>query len=181
MLALDAESDEACTAVARLALATGDTEEALVALRSMRDRAESQARVAIADRPGAPHEDDTVAGRADGAPRGAGGRPERPDRARAGRAAPRPQGDPRRRHQDARAGLRRERRRGGESAILTRLLDAPADADDAAARRGWFERLCESARDRKDVEGALATAVRAAREMPDVAPLWDRAEELAGA
>jgi tetratricopeptide (TPR) repeat protein len=65
--------------------------------------------------------------------------------------------------------------------ILTRLLDAPADADDASARRGWFERLSELERDRGNLEAALATAVRAAREMPDVAPLWDRAEELARA
>ena len=60
--------------------------------------------------------------------------------------------------------------------ILTRLLDAPADADDAAARRGWFERLSELQRDQGSLEAALSTAVRAAREMPEVPPLWDRVE-----
>ncbi|HEX3344295.1 MAG TPA: hypothetical protein VHS09_06965, partial [Polyangiaceae bacterium] len=65
--------------------------------------------------------------------------------------------------------------------ILARLLEAPADADDAAARRGWFERLSDLQRDQGSVEAALSTAARAAREMPEVPPLWDRLEALARA
>ena len=181
VLALDAESDEARTAVARLALATGDTEEALSALRSMRDRAEGQARVAIeleiaqvlltrttrwqdaltalravlADAPSDPTAR-TLAAQL------LAHRATRADAIKMLEQACDASDDVEARAQ-----------------ILTRLLDAPADADDAAARRGWFERLCDLQRDQGDVEGALATAVRAAREMPDVAPLWDRAEELA--
>jgi len=63
--------------------------------------------------------------------------------------------------------------------ILTRLLEAPANADDSDARRGWFEKLCDLQRDQERMEAAMATAARAAREMPQVAAFWDRAETLA--
>src|SRR5262249_47608869 len=47
VLSLDPECDEALSAVARLALETGDTEQALAALRGRRDRAEGPTRIAI--------------------------------------------------------------------------------------------------------------------------------------
>ncbi|HEY8040437.1 MAG TPA: tetratricopeptide repeat protein, partial [Polyangiaceae bacterium] len=179
-LAIDAESDEALAAVARLALATGDTEEALAALRSRRDRAEGPARMAIeleiaqvllsrttrwqealaalravlADAPS----DATARALA--------------SQLLAHRAT---RGDAIAMLEHACDATDDVEVRGQ---ILTRLLDAPADADDAAARRGWFERLCDLQRDQGNSETALATAVRAAREMPEVQALWDRAEEL---
>jgi tetratricopeptide (TPR) repeat protein len=180
VLALDAESDEARAAVARLALATGDAEEAIEALRARRDRAEGPARNAIeleiahvllerttrwtealeslravlAESP------------SDATARGLAAQLLAHRATRAGAVAMLEQACDASEDPDARA------------QILVRLLDAPADADDAAARQGWFERLCDLQRERGDVEGALATAVRAAREMPHVPPLWDRAEEL---
>ena len=63
--------------------------------------------------------------------------------------------------------------------ILARLLDAPSDDDDAGARHGWYERLSDLQRDSGDVEGALATSIRAARETPQIAALWERAEAMA--
>jgi len=63
--------------------------------------------------------------------------------------------------------------------ILARLIDATNEGGDAAARRGWFERLCDLQRGGGNFEAALGTAVRAAREMTHVPELWDRAEELA--
>ena len=181
VLAVDPENDEASAAVARLALATGDTEEALAALGSRRDRAEGPARIAIeleiaqvllsrttrwrdalaalravlADAPS-----DATA-RALAAQLLAH-RATRTDAIAMLEQACEASDDPEARAQ-----------------ILTRLLDAPADADDAQVRRGWFERLCHLQKEQGSLEAAIATAVRAAREMPDVAPLWDRAEELA--
>jgi tetratricopeptide (TPR) repeat protein len=70
---------------------------------------------------------------------------------------------------------------GARAQILTRLLETPAEADDAPGRRGWFERLSDLERERGDLPAAMATALRAAGEMPDVAALWDRAEGLARA
>ncbi len=47
VLAIDPDRDESLTAVARLALGTGETEEAIAALRSRRDRAQGPARIGI--------------------------------------------------------------------------------------------------------------------------------------
>jgi tetratricopeptide (TPR) repeat protein len=183
VLALDAESDEACDAVARLALATGDTEEALAALRSRRDRAEGPARMAIELEIAQVLLSRTTRWR-DALASLRAVLAEAPSDARARALAPQLLA-----HRATRADAVVMLEQACDASddvdareqILTRLLDAPADADDASARRGWFERLSELERDRGNLEAALATAVRAAREMPDVAPLWDRAEELARA
>jgi tetratricopeptide (TPR) repeat protein len=181
VLALDPESDEACVAVARLALATGDTEEALGALAARRDRAEGPARIAVELEIAQVLLSRTTRWR---------------DALGALRAvlaeAP---GDPTARALAAQLLAHRNTRADAivmlegacdlsddldvRAQILTRLLDAPADADDATARRVWFERLCDLQRDQGSVEAALSTAARAAREMPDVPPLWDRIEQLA--
>jgi tetratricopeptide (TPR) repeat protein len=183
VLALDPESDEACAAVARLALTTGDTDEALAALGWLRDRAEGPARLAIeleiaqvllarttrwrdalaalrAVLTEAPSEPTARALAAQLLAH----RATRSDAIAMLEQACDASDDPEARTQ-----------------ILARLLDAPADADDAQARRGWFERLCDLQRDQQDLGAAIATAARAAREMPETRPLWDRAEELARA
>jgi tetratricopeptide (TPR) repeat protein len=181
VLALDAEHDESLSAVARLALATGDTEAALTALAARRDRAEGPAKIAVemeiaqvllsrttrwadamaslrnvlAESPGDPTAralaTQLLAHRA-----------TRADTITMLEQACDATEDP-----EARAQM------------LGRLLDAPADADDASARQRWFERLADLQREQSGPEKALATVVRAARELPDVPALWDRAEELA--
>jgi tetratricopeptide (TPR) repeat protein len=183
VLALDADSDAALTSVARLALATGDTDEALEALRGRRDRAEGPSRVAIE------LEIAQVL-------------LSRTTRWQDALDALKPvlhesPGDPAARalashllaHRATRAGAiaMLEEAEGAsddpavKEQILTRLLDAPADADESGARRGWFERLCDQLRGRQDDEAALSVALRATRELPEVPALWDRAEELARA
>ncbi len=146
VLVIDPDADESLTAVARLALGTGEIEEAIAALRSRRDRAAGSARIAIelqiarllfARTPGS---------------------------------------------QEAIAILERACEETADveerATILKRLVDATTAGDNGAARRGWFERLSDLERDRGNLDAALAIAVRAAREMPDVPELWDRAEEL---
>jgi tetratricopeptide (TPR) repeat protein len=181
VLAIDPDSEVALASVARLALATGDTEEALVALRSRRDRAEGPARAGIE------LEIAQVL-------------LSRTTRWQDALEALRPvlletPSDPTARalasqllaHRATRAGaiVMLEQAEAAsddpdvKEQILTRLLDAPADTDDGSARRGWFERLCDQLRGRGDNEGALSAAVRATREMSEVPALWDRAEELA--
>lgn len=181
VIELDGDSTEALSAVTRLALATGDTDDALQALAARRDRAEGAARVAIE------LEIAQVL-------------LARTTRWKDALEALRPvlqesPGDPLARGLAAQLLAHRATRSGAlailEQAcdasddsevkvqILSRLVDAPADADDDAARRGWFERLTDQLRARGDVEGALTTTVRATREMPRVTALWDRAEEIA--
>ena len=181
VLTLDADSDTALTSVARLALATGDTDQALEALRARRDRAEGPSRVAIE------LEIAQVL-------------LSRTTRWQDALEALRPvlqetPSDPSARALASQLLAHRATRSGAiamleqacdasedadvKEQILTRLLDAPNDADDSSARRGWFERLCDQLRGRGDDEAALAIALRATREMPEVPPLWDRAEELA--
>ena len=63
--------------------------------------------------------------------------------------------------------------------ILTRLLDAPADADDAAARRGWFERLCDLQRERATSRRRWRRPCGRPARCRTSPRLWDRAEELA--
>jgi len=144
VLGIDPDRDESLSAIARLALGTGETEEAIAALRTRRDRAEGAARTAIelqiarlllARTPGSSEAIEILERACEEA------------------------GDP-----------------DEKARILGRLLDAPAG--DAAARRGWFERLAALERDRGNLDAALAIAIRAAREMPGVPELWDRAEEL---
>ena len=183
VLAADADSDEALTSVARLALTTGDTDEALAALRARRDRAEGTARSAI--------ELETAQvllarttrwSDALGSLRAV--LAETPNDPAARALASQLLA-----HRATRADAIRMLEQACDASedaeakaqILVRLLDAPADADDATARRGWFERLCDLQRSGGDMAAALATAVRAAREMPEVPALWDRVEELARA
>ncbi len=183
IVGLDAECDEALSAVGRLALTTGDTEDALAALRARRERASGQARVAIdletahvlLTRTTRPEEAlatlRAVLADAPGEPAALSlavqllsHRPTRAETIALFEHALESADDP-----EARVD------------ILTRLIDAPAAVEDAAARRGWFERLCDLYRERGATDAALAIAVRAARELPDVGALWDRAEELARA
>ncbi len=181
VLALDADCDEALAAVARLALATGEVDEGLDALRAHRDRAEAAARAGIdleiarallarttrwqealvalqavlADTP------------ADAEARALAAQLLAQKATRAGAIAMLEQACEATDDAEARA------------QILQRLIDAPADAEDAHARREWFGRLCDLERGEGNTEKALATAMRAARELPDVSALWDRAEALA--
>ena len=183
ILALDDDSDEACAAVARLALATGDTDEALVALGARRDRAEGPARIAIELEIAQVLLARTTRWR-DALASLRAVLAESPSDATA-RALAAQLLAHRNTRADAIAMLEQacDASDDGEARgqILTRLLDAPADADDAAARRGWFERLSDLQRDQGHVEAALSTAARSAREMPEVPALWDRIEELARA
>ncbi len=181
VLGIDAECDDALSSVARLALATGDTEDALSALRTRRDRAEGPTRIAIdleiaqvllarttrwSEALAALR---SVLGEAPNEP-GARALATQLLAHRATRAetivvleqACEAADDP-----DARA------------EILTRLLDAPTDTEEADGRRGWFERLSDLRRESGQMEEALATAMRAARELPHVDALWERAEGLA--
>jgi tetratricopeptide (TPR) repeat protein len=181
VLGVDAENDEASAAVARLALATGDTEEALAALRSRRDRAEGPARIAIELEIAQVLLSRTTRWR-DALTALRAVLAEAPSDSTARTLAAQLLAH-RATRTDAIAMLEQACDASDDTdaraQILTRLLDAPADADDAHVRRGWFERLCDLQREQGNIEAAIATAVRAAREMPDVAPLWDRAEELA--
>jgi predicted Zn-dependent protease len=183
VLERDADSDEALSAVARLALATGDTDEALGALGARRDRAEGPDRAAI---------DLEIAqvllSRTTHWPEALASlravltyAPNDPTaRSLAGQLLA---------HRATRADAVRMLEQACDAAddpaaraeIFTRLLDGPADAEDTEARRGWFERLCDLQREQGSPDTAMATAARAAREMPDVAALWDRAEALARA
>jgi tetratricopeptide (TPR) repeat protein len=183
IVGIDAECDEALSAVGRLALTTGETEDALAALRARRERASGQARVAIdletahvlLTRTARPEEAlatlRAVLVDAPGEPAALSlavqllsHRPTRAETIALFEHALESADDP-----EARVD------------ILTRLIDAPAAVEDAEARRGWFERLCDLYRERGAEDAALAIAVRAARELPDVGALWDRAEELARA
>ncbi|HTB74892.1 MAG TPA: tetratricopeptide repeat protein [Polyangiaceae bacterium] len=222
-LALDGEhdrSDEALAAIARLALATGETEDALTALRTRRDRAEGPARVAIelemahvllarttrwgealsalravlAEAPGEPaarglamqllaHRGtraETIA-MLEQACEATDDAPAREEILRHLIEAPTPAGNESlaRLPAESEARLREEdaeprSRPGVDGEARGRL-----DPEEAQSRQKWFERLSDLQRERGSVEEALATAARAARELPQVDALWDRAEELA--
>ncbi|MCL2447549.1 MAG: tetratricopeptide repeat protein, partial [Polyangiaceae bacterium] len=183
ILELDAECDEAWAAVARLALAAGDTAQALWALRSRRERAEGAARVAtelaIAE---------TLVSRTDDWQEALqclrGVLAESPvdplARALVTRLLQRPESRP-----EAAALLESVYEAIGDSEarehISASLLEAPLGDGDRGARTRWFERLCDLQRDGGRLEAALATAVRGAGEMPEVESLWARAEDLARA
>jgi tetratricopeptide (TPR) repeat protein len=181
VLGIDSECDESLSAVARLALALGDADEALVALRARRERAAGPARVGIdleiaqvlLSRPGGAKE--SIASlRAVLA--------EAPGDATALALAAQLLMNRATRSEAVtilEAACEATEDFGARAQILARLLDAPSDDDDANARHRWYERLCDLQRDSGDVEGALATSIRATRETPQVAALWERAEALA--
>jgi tetratricopeptide (TPR) repeat protein len=182
-LSMDPESNDALVAIARLALETGDTEGALAALRSRRDRADGAGRVGVELEMARVLLARTTRW-ADALASLRAVLSETPNDAEARSLA---------------AQLLAHRATRGEAIamleqacdasddpeartqILLRLLEAPADADETTARQRWFERLCDLQREQGQSEEALATAARAARELPDVPELWDRAEELARA
>jgi len=180
-LATDAQCDEALTAAGRLALTTGDIDEAIASLRARRERADGPGRVAIdleiarvllARTTRWEDALATLRGVLDDAPA---------DPAALGLAV---QLLSQRATRAETVTLFEHAYEAAEDAdarveILTRLVDAPADAEDVDARRVWFERLCDLYRDRGQTGAALAIAVRAARALPGVPALWDRAEELA--
>ncbi|HEX8796217.1 MAG TPA: tetratricopeptide repeat protein [Polyangiaceae bacterium] len=183
VLDVDPDADESLSAIARLALSTGDTEEALGALRSRRDRAEGAGRVATELEIAQVLLSRTTRWR-DALAALRAVLTESPGDATARGLAAQLLA-----HRSTRADTIAMLEKACDATedvavrtqILTRLLEAPADADDSTVRRGWFERLTDLQRDQGDLEAALATSVRAAREMPEVAALWDRAEELSRA
>lgn len=183
VLTLDGDSDVALTSVARLALATGDTDQALDALRARRDHAEGPSRVAIELEMAQVLLSRTTRWQ------------DALDALRPvlhetpGDASARALASQLLAHRATRSGAIEMLEQACDASddpavkeqILIRLLDAPADADESTARRGWFERLADQLRARGDDEAALTVVLRAARELPEVPALWDRAEELARA
>jgi tetratricopeptide (TPR) repeat protein len=180
VLGLDPDSDEALAAMTRLALATGDTDAALTALAARRDRADGAARTGIEleiaqvllGRTTRWHEA-LAALRAVLADS-----PNDPTaRTLAGRLLEQEstRGDAIRMLEQA---CEATEDVAARAEILTRLLDAPIEGI-SDARRRWFERLSDLQREQDGPETAMATAVRAAREMLSVPALWDRAEALA--
>jgi golgin subfamily B member 1 len=183
VLEADPDCDEALSAVTRLALATGDIEQALSALGARREQADGPSRVAIelqiaevllshTNR----SQEALASLRAvlsevpnDPVARSLSGRllTDRATRA------------------DAIRMLEQACDATDDSAarteILGGLLDTPTDGEDTQARRTWFERLCDLEREEGNLQAAMRTAVRAAREIPDVPELWDRAESVARA
>jgi len=171
---------EDLAATARLALASGDPEQALSALRLQRARTGGRApaidleiaRVLLA-RTNRPSEALAVLGSVLG---------EVPNDPTARALAARLLG-----HEETRSEATRVLDRACDEAddgsararILECLLDAPAGPADANARAGWFARLIDVRLEGADPQGALATTIRAVRELPEVVTLWDRAEELA--
>ncbi len=182
VLGLDPDSDEALSAMTRLALATGDTDAALTALGARRDRADGPARAAVELEIA-----QVLLARTTRWPEALGSlravladAPNDPTaRALAGQLLD---------HASTRADAIRMLEQACDATedavaraeILTRLLDAPVEPD-SEARRGWFARLCDLQREQVGPETAMATAVRAAREMPEVPAPWDRAEAMARA
>ncbi len=182
-LALDPDSGEALDAVSRLTLATGDTDAALSALRARRDRAAGTGRVALELEIAQVLLSRTTRWQ------------EALDALRA--VLTESPGDPTARtlasqllaHRATRADAIRMLEQacdavddeGVREQILGRLLDAPAEADEGDVRRTWFERLGELQRSRGDLESALGTSLRAARETPEALVVWDRVEELSRA
>jgi tetratricopeptide (TPR) repeat protein len=181
VLAEDPYCDDALAGVARLALASGDVDEALAALRGQRARAQAGARTAIELQIAHVLLTHTTQWR------------EALDSLQVVlRDAP---SDPAARALAAQLLAHRGTRDAAiamleqaydasddpdvRTEVLGHLLNAPADASEGDARRRWFERLCDLRRERGDVASALTAAIRAAGELPDVATFWDRAEEMA--
>ncbi|MGA3119299.1 MAG: tetratricopeptide repeat protein [Polyangiaceae bacterium] len=181
LLAIDPESDEALSAIARLGLATGATDLALSAMRARRDRSKGPQRLVIER-----EITDVLFSRTtrwqEALESLAAVLAEAPGDPDALALATRALADP-----SARAGalglLERAAEATDDSAvrqqILAGLLEIPAGAADDVRRTGWFERLCDLQFDAGQSTDALVTAMRAVREIPHVSGLWDRAEQLA--
>lgn len=180
ILGIDPECDEALASVTRLSLETGDAEQALDALRARRDRAQGASRVSL---------EREIA-------QLLLSRTTRWDEALAALAAVLAEapGDADARglaaqllaHPATRAGAVQMLERACEATedaavreqIVQCLLDAPVDGDPPDVRRRRFDLLSLLQRDGGRLDAALVTALRAARELPGEAGLWDRAEEL---
>ena len=181
VLMLDAENAEAMTAIARIALATGDVDTAVGALVARRDRSEGAARSAI-DLEIATVLLDRGVRRGD-ALRSVGAVLEStPSDAQALALCTRLLASDETRTA-AIAMLERTLESVDDTEaraqVLARLLDTPSDAASHDLRRGWFERLLDLRQERGEHDEALATIVRAAAELPTVDALWERAEALA--
>jgi tetratricopeptide (TPR) repeat protein len=179
VLGVDPQSDEALSAFARLALASGKTEEALSALTALKGRAQGPSRVAI-EREIARVLVEQTDRHAEALEPIEAVLASAPDDAEAlalaSRLLVRP--DTRgpacallERACDATADL------GIRRIILERLLDAASVPEDL--RLGWHTRLSDLLENVGQKDAALAAALRAAREMPGTFALWDRAEALA--
>ncbi len=175
---------EALSSLARLALATGKTDDALSALSSLRDRSEGASRVAIEReiaRVLATHD----LRYAEALPSLRAVLADAPSDPEALALSSRLLAHPETRA-EACALLERAcdatEDEGARTRILTALLDAtsgPPLEEPWALRAGWFERLCTLQRGCGLLDAALATALRAARETPNAPASWDRAEALA--
>jgi tetratricopeptide (TPR) repeat protein len=177
----DSSPDDALAATVRLALAIGDPEHALGALRVRRARVDGAGRLQVdveiahvlVSRTTRPAEALSILGSV---------LTEAPNHAAAQALTAQLL-----RHRETRADAVRVLEQACDRAddvvarvqILECLLNTPGSPTDAKARTGWFGRLCDLERERPDPEAALATAIRAVRELPDVSALWDRAEDLA--
>ncbi len=181
-LALDVDNAEVMASVARLSLALGDTAGAINALVARRDRSEGAARNAL------DLEIATIL-------------IERADRPRdaiapvAAVLATAPQDDTALSlavrllsipgtHADAIVMLEKALDAAEDLELRVRILhsvlDTPTEPPDPRElRRRWFERLLDLYRGQGRADLALETALAAARELPTVNSLWDRAEELA--
>ncbi len=180
VLEMDPGCDEALSAVARLALATGNVDEALGVLRSRGALAEGPARMSI--------EREIARVLVGSAERWVEALPslrqilaDSPQDPESLALTSRLLGSAATRA-DAIALLEGACERVDVEArirIVTDLLDSPATTQDAEKRRIWFGRVCDLERGQSRTGSAIAWASRATREMPDEAALWDRAEELA--
>lgn len=179
-LALEPDSDDALAAVARLSVDAEATEEALLAMRTRRDRAAGTARVTMElqiartlARTGrwdealeslsavvsiAPIDGDalTLAAEALTQPRARDRAVQILEQACA-------------KAEDAAA---RER-------ILTYLIAIPLETRDLSKRSHWSEALCDLQRSAGRHAEALATASMAVRDSPEIGGLWGRVVELA--
>ena len=181
LLAIDPESDEALSAIARLGLATGATDLALSAMRTRRDRSEGPQRFVI-EREIAHVLFSRTTRWEEALESLAAVLTEAPGDPDALALATQALAD-----SSARAGalglLERAAEATDDSAvrqqILASLLEIPAGAADDVRRTGWFERLCDLQFDAGLSTDARVTAMRAVREIPHVSRLWDRAEQLA--
>jgi tetratricopeptide (TPR) repeat protein len=181
VLELDSECDEALTSIARLAFATGDAEQALVALRTRRARTEGPARTAI-DREIARILLERTTRRDEALESLGEVLADAPGDAEALALVTQLLADRTMRPQAVRL-LEKACEASDDGAtretILLRLLEAPSEDEDPADRQLRFEKLCDLQRDGGHPEAALGSCIRAARELPQVNGLWDRAESLA--
>ncbi len=179
---VDPENADVLAAISRLALATGDTGGAILALSARRDRSEGSARNALdleiatillyrTDRA------EEALGPVDSvlksAPQDEGAL------ALAAQLLSLPKA-----HQEAVAILERAEAAAEDpnqrAKILRHLLDARTEPQDPRElRKQWYERLLDVYHAQGRLDLALATALNAVEELPVVDSLLDRAEELA--